>query len=81
MGTCSFENSTAHVTLKMRSKSPKLSHLFALSQCGNQVSFKIIHISVPGKRLDLIKLQYVKLTKIKDFHKREAADILSLKGD
>ena len=69
------------MTLKIKSRSPKLSHLFALSQCCIQVSFKIIHHSVPGERLDFIEFQDAKLTKIEDFHKRDAADVtFSLKG-
>ena len=76
MGTCSFDNSTAHVTLKIRSRSSKLIHLFALSQCCFQISFKIIHLSVPCKRLDFIEFQDAKLTKIEDFHKSDAADVI-----
>ena len=74
MITCSLDNSTAHVTLKIRPRSPKLSHLFALSQYCIQVSFKIILDLVPGKRLDFIEFQDAKLTKIEDFHKKDAAD-------
>ena len=35
----------------------------------------MIHYSVPGKRLDFIEIQDAKFTKIKDFHKRDAADV------
>ena len=41
MDTCSFDNPTAHVTLKIRSRAQN-SHLLALFQCYIQVSFKII---------------------------------------
>ena len=75
MGTCSLENSTAYVTLTIRSRSPKLIHLFAPSHCCIQVSFKIIHRSVPGKRLDFIEIEDAKLTKNEDFHIRGAADV------
>ena len=46
MGTCAFDNPTAYVTLKIRSRSPKLSQLFALSLFFIQGSFKIIHHSL-----------------------------------
>ena len=37
--------------------------------------FKIIHHSVPGKRLLFIEFQDAKLTKMENVHKRDAADV------
>ena len=46
-----------------------------------QVSFKIIHHSLP-EMCYFIEFQDAKLTKIENFHKRVTADIIiSLKGD
>ena len=70
IGSGSFDKSTAHVTLKIRSRPRKLSHLFALSVCCIQVSFKIIHHSVLSKMLHFIEFQVAKLTNIEDFHKK-----------
>ena len=80
MGTCSFENSIAHMTLEMRSSLPKLSHLFAvpklyLGKFQNNSPFS------SGGRLGFIEFQDSKLTEKKneDFHKRDAV-IFFFKG-
>ena len=64
-GTDPFGNSTAHVTLIIRSRSPKLCHLFTRSQCCIQVHVSLKNNSPfsSGGRLGFIEFQNAKLTK------------------
>ena len=74
MDTWSFDNTTVHVTSKIRARSPKLSQLFALSQVKFQINLPL----ASGESLGFIEFQDAKLTKNESFHKRVAADIIFL---